>query len=117
MVYRTAGEVPLTVDDLVFVGSGGKVAAIARATGQIVWEHKVADGIVSILCDPTVGLLVGASGHIWCLDPVTGVQRWHNELKGFGHGSVAIATARAATRADDGTANAAVIAAVVATSG
>jgi outer membrane protein assembly factor BamB len=115
MVYRTAGEVPLRADDLVFVGSGGRVAAMTRATGEIVWEHKVADAIVSVLCDPAVGLLVGASGRIWCLDPVTGVQRWHNELKGFGHGSVAIATTRAATRADDGT-EAVVAAAVVATS-
>jgi outer membrane protein assembly factor BamB len=116
MVYRTEGEVPLKADDLVFVGSGGKVAAIARAGGEIVWEQKMADGIVSLLCDPAVGLLVGASGRLWCLDPVTGSQRWHNELKGFGLGAVAIATARAATRADDGT-NAAIIAAVVATNG
>jgi len=31
-------------------------------------------------------LLVSMSGYMWALDPVTGVELWHNPLKGMGTG-------------------------------
>ena len=98
--YRTPETNPRTVEDLVFIGCGGKVAALDRATGEVIWKCKVFDGFVTVLYDVAVGLLVGSSGYLWCLDPLTGGQRWHNRLKGFGHGSLSIATKRGATHDD-----------------
>jgi|SRR5579883_276503 len=96
--YRTSRKAQLSINDLAFVGAGGKVAAIHRRTGKIAWSQTVSDGgaFVSILLDGDA-LFVGARGHLWCLDPLNGGQRWINELKGFGYGNVAIATARVAS--------------------
>ena len=97
--YRTPETNPLTVEDLVFVGCGVQVAAVHRATGGVVWKQKVSAGSVSAIhYDADVGLLVGSSGSLRCLDPLTGGERWHNRLKGFGHGDVVIATARRASQ-------------------
>jgi len=32
-------------------------------------------------------LIVSTNGYIYCLDPLTGVIRWHNPLKGYGGGA------------------------------
>jgi hypothetical protein len=38
-------------------------------------------------------LLAATHGEIFCLDPQTGIIRWHNPLKGYGWGLVSIAAA------------------------
>lgn len=82
---------PLTqqraVADMVFVGLSRKVLAIDRYTGEIVWEWKApkGSGFVSVLLDGD-RLIVGASGYLYCLDPVYGQLVWENPLKGKGQG-------------------------------
>ena len=97
--YRTSAETTINVEELLFVGCGGRVAALKRATGEIVWQHKVSQGFVSILFERG-SLYVGCGGHLWCLDPLSGGQRWHSDLPGFGLGSIGLATSRGATHQD-----------------
>ena len=97
--YRTPTEATVTVEELLFVGCSGRIAALKRATGEILWQHKLSQGFVSVFLDRG-SLYVGCMGHLWCLDPVTGGQRWHNDLPGFGHGSIGLATTRGATHQD-----------------
>jgi outer membrane protein assembly factor BamB len=82
-----------------FIFSNGKVAAINKADGQIVWEVKLKDylsssatvlmyGQISVEGDK---IFVGASGILLCLSTKDGALIWKNELKGWGYQFVSIA--------------------------
>ena len=81
------GRSSLTVDDLVFVGFNSKIAALDRATGDLVWQWKApkGSGFVAILLDGDQ-LIVSVSGYTYAVDPATGETLWTNPLKGFGYG-------------------------------
>lgn len=82
----------MKTSDLMFVGIKGSVIALNRDTGQQVWAtHLKGADFVNVVLDGE-NLLASASGEIFCLDPLTGVGRWHNPLKGFGTGFVTLAT-------------------------
>jgi hypothetical protein len=82
----------MKTSQLVFVGIKGSVVALDCATGQQVWATalKGSDFVNVVLHDGAV--LASCQGEIFCLDPLTGILRWHNPLKGFGRGSATIAT-------------------------
>jgi outer membrane protein assembly factor BamB len=84
-----------------FIFSNGKVAAINKADGQIVWEVKLKDylsssatvlmyGQISVEGDK---IFVGSSGILLCLSTKDGAFIWKNELKGWGYQFVSIANA------------------------
>jgi outer membrane protein assembly factor BamB len=85
----------MTVEQLIFVGFNGYVAALDRDTGEIVWsntqmKHK---GHVIFLLDGD-RLIVSIKGYIHCLDPLTGQILWDNPMKGFGYGIASLASVR-----------------------
>jgi outer membrane protein assembly factor BamB len=84
-----------SVQDLVFVGLNSRLAALQRDTGEIVWQWKASKprthGYVSVLLLDETRLIVSVNGYTYCLDPLTGKQRWFNELPGFGTGVTSIA--------------------------
>ena len=79
-------------NNVLFILSNGRVAAINKKDGQIIWEIKVKQylGGAAIM---TVGqlvveddkLFVGASGILLCLSAKDGSLIWKNELKGWGY--------------------------------
>jgi outer membrane protein assembly factor BamB len=75
------------LDDLVFVGFNSRIAALDRATGELIWDWKAphGSGFVAILLDIDQ-LIVSVSGYTYALDPATGDTLWTNLLKGFGYG-------------------------------
>ena len=81
---------------LVFIGIKGSVVALNRATGQQVWATRLkgSDFVNVVLLDGSV--LATCRGEVFCLDPLTGVLKWHNPLKGFGTGLATIAAEGAA---------------------
>ncbi len=84
----------LTVDQLVFVGLNGRVVALHRDTGDIVWtNNQMSPGYVTFLLDGD-RLIVSTNGYICCLDPLTGAIRWYNPLRGFGVGPTSLASVR-----------------------
>ena len=87
--YRTPSDARLTSGDMVFVGCGGRVAAVKRSDGTILWQHKLTDrgSSVSLLLEAG-SLLVGSQGNVWCLDPLSGGQKWHHPNKATGFDSI-----------------------------
>jgi outer membrane protein assembly factor BamB len=83
------------VQDLVFVGLNSRLAALQRDTGKVVWQWRapkpMSRGYVSVLLLDETRLIVSVNGYTYCLDPLSGIQRWFNELAGFGSGVTSIA--------------------------
>jgi outer membrane protein assembly factor BamB len=81
---------------LVFVGLAGKVLALNRDTGEVVWTWSDREnpmrGFVSVLVDGD-RLMVGVNGYLTCLD-FAGSELWRNPLKGMGIGVTCIASSR-----------------------
>ena len=74
----------MRVEQLIFVGLNGYAVALDRDTGEIVWSNNdLKSGAVTLLLDGD-RLIVSTGGYLFCLDPLTGKQRWDNPLKGYG---------------------------------
>ncbi|HEV7239012.1 MAG TPA: PQQ-binding-like beta-propeller repeat protein [Thermoanaerobaculia bacterium] len=72
-----------------YIGLGGHVLAIDRATGAEIWRCKLrSSSFVTIAVEPDA-IYAGANGELFCIDPATGSIRWHNKLKGLGISVVA----------------------------
>ena len=83
-----------------FIFSNGKLAAINKQNGDIVWEVALKNyvsaastllyGQISVEGDK---IFIGASGILLCLSTKDGSLIWKNELKGWGYQFVHIAGA------------------------
>jgi outer membrane protein assembly factor BamB len=84
--------------NVVYILSGGRVAAINKKDGSIVWEIKLRPLLPSGVT-LSIGqinfedgkLFVAGSGVILCLDARDGKLIWINSLKGWGYGFVSMA--------------------------
>jgi outer membrane protein assembly factor BamB len=109
-------------NDNMYIFSNGRVAAINKKDGSIVWEIKLKEYIkagmsytvaqISVEGDK---IYVGVSGIIVCLAVKDGSLIWKNELKGWGYSYVSIANAGNTDQglAASAAASAAVVAATV----
>lgn len=87
-------------NNLLFILSNGRVAAINKNDGQIVWEVKLRQYLSSAV-SLTIGqinvegnnIFVGGSGILLCLSTKDGSLIWKNELKGWGFQFVSMANA------------------------
>jgi outer membrane protein assembly factor BamB len=83
-----------------YILSKGRVAAINKKDGSILWEVKLkqyissasAYGFGQITVEDNK-LYIGTSGILLCLHAKDGSLVWKNELKGWGYGFVSIAGA------------------------
>lgn len=81
-----------------FILSNGRVAAIHKKDGQIIWEVKLREYLGSSVAH-VVGqisvednkIFVGVSGILLCLSTKDGSLIWKNELKGWGYQFVSMA--------------------------
>jgi outer membrane protein assembly factor BamB len=81
-----------------FILSNGRVAAINKKDGQIIWEVKlrqylsnsVANAVGQISVEDNK-IFVGVSGILLCLSTKDGSLIWKNELKGWGFQFVSMA--------------------------
>ena len=89
-VYSTfSAELPMS---LLFVGIKDSVIALDAATGETVWATPLGGSdYVAVLWDGT-SLYATNRGEVWCLDPMTGAVKWHNQLKGYGRGMISLAS-------------------------
>jgi outer membrane protein assembly factor BamB len=106
-----------------FILSNGRVAAINKKDGTIVWEIKLKEYLSSKMT-LTYGqitvegdkIFIGSSGMLLCLSTKDGALIWKNELKGWGYSFVSMSNAdnnAASAAASGAAASAAVIAATV----
>lgn len=83
---------------MLYILSSGRVAAIDKGNGEIVWEVKLkeyAGGAVS----HSIGqialeqgkLYIGCAGILLCLSANDGSLIWKNELKGWGYQFISMA--------------------------
>jgi outer membrane protein assembly factor BamB len=80
-------ELPMNIDQLIFVGLNGYAVALDRDTGEIVWSNnEMKSGYVTLLLDGD-RLIVSTNGYIYCLDPLTGKIVWNNPMRGYGVGT------------------------------
>ena len=86
--------------DYLYVLSNGRVAAINKKDGTIVWEVKLKQYLSSKMT-LTYGqisaegdkLFIGATGILVCLSIKDGSLIWKNELKGWGYSFVSMSNA------------------------
>ncbi len=105
-----------------FILSNGRVAAINKKDGQIVWEVKLRQYLSSAVT-MSIGqisvednkIYVGASGILLCLSTKDGSLIWKNELKGWGFQFVSMANVNNEAASAAAKASAAATAAVIAT--
>jgi glucose dehydrogenase len=108
---------------VLFILSNGRVAAINKKDGTIVWEVKLRKYLSSSVA-MAVGqihfedgkLYIGVSGIAICLDAKDGALVWKNDLKGWGYNFVSMANVgseAAASAVIAASTSAAVIAATV----
>jgi outer membrane protein assembly factor BamB len=85
----------LTTDDLLFVSFNGKVIAVDRLDGSIVWKWKApkSTGLVALLPSGD-RLFASSNGYTWALDPTNGAELWFQPFKGEGFGVAMLATMR-----------------------
>ena len=83
-----------------FILSNGKVAAINKKDGQIVWEVKLStyagNSLAFAIGQITVednNIYIGCAGIVLCLSTRDGSLIWKNELKGWGYQFVSMANA------------------------
>ena len=82
----------MTPSKFIYVGIKGAVIALNSATGHEVWAKKLTGSdFVNVVLNGS-DLLAATHGELFCLDPQTGIIRWHNPLKGYGWGLVSIAS-------------------------
>ncbi len=87
------------MDDYLFIGMKGCVAAINKSTGIEEWRTKLADGFFSAVRSSNVAvlytdgiLIAGCNGHLFGIETKTGKKLWHNELEGAGYGDLSLST-------------------------
>lgn len=75
----------------IYLGVKGSVMALNSANGQQLWTTSLKGmDFVNVVLDGN-NLYATTRGEIFCLDPQTGIIRWHNPLKGYGWGLISIA--------------------------
>ena len=84
--------------NILYIFSNGRVAAIDKKDGSIVWEIKLKD-VIGNSTNHSVGqinvegdnIYIGVYGILACLSTKDGSLKWKNELKGWGFGFVSMA--------------------------
>lgn len=85
----------MSLEDLLFVGFNGRVVALEKRSGELVWDWKCpkpTSQMVAILVEGE-RIYASSAGYTYCLDALSGEQLWDNPLKGLGTGVPCLATA------------------------
>ena len=83
--------------DILYILSNGRVAAINKKDGSIIWEVKLkefAGSMARAIGQITVEgdkIYVGSGGILLCLSTKDGSLIWKNELKGWGYNFISFA--------------------------
>ena len=81
----------MTQSRFVYLGVKGSVLALNSATGEQLWATPLKGADFVNVALGGNNLYAATHGEIFCLEPQSGIIRWHNSLKGYGWGLVSIA--------------------------
>jgi outer membrane protein assembly factor BamB len=111
---------PMKKNNNMYIFSNGRVAAINKKDGSIIWEIKLKQYIntsmaytVAQISVEDDKIFVGVSGIVICLATKDGALIWKNELKGWGYSYVSMANAGNTDQNQSTSASAAAAAAAV----
>ena len=93
----------MDIDQLIFVGLNGRVVAIDRERGRMIWQWqspKPRRGFVAIMLDGD-RVVAGLGGYLYCLEAATGRMLWENPLTGFGLGMFSLASVRGCSQSSE----------------
>ncbi len=105
-----------------FILSNGKLAAINKKDGNIIWDVKLKEYLSAKITFTYAQIIVeddklfiGSTGILLCLNAKDGTLIWKNELKGWGYHFLNMANSNNAAAASSATTvnNAAIIAATI----
>jgi outer membrane protein assembly factor BamB len=85
----------MDVNELLFLGTHGHVAALQKSTGNLVWKTSLPStgySVVALIVEDG-RLFCASGGRAFALDPLTGEILWTNDLPGLGSGFVFATTA------------------------
>jgi outer membrane protein assembly factor BamB len=83
-----------SVDQMVFVGLNGWVAALDRDSGEVIWYNsELNSGYTTLLLDGD-RLIASTNGYLYCLDPKNGKILWKNPMTGYGVGVASLISVR-----------------------
>ncbi len=77
--------------NLIFAGIKGRVVALDRGTGKIVWSTHLSGGDFVNVVLSGGDLFASTKGEVFSIEPATGQIRWHNPLPGYGRGLMTLA--------------------------
>ena len=83
--------------DRLYIFSNGKVAALNKKDGTIIWETELKAHVsytghsVGQITFEEGKLFIGVTGRVICLNAKDGSLLWVNELKGWGYNFVSLA--------------------------
>jgi len=72
--------------DIVFLGLKGKVTAISKSDGKILWVTELSGAQYVTMTADATRLYACTYGKLFCLDISTGEILWKNGLSGYGYG-------------------------------
>ena len=75
--------------DTIYIGVGGHVVAIDRATGAEHWRCKLRSSNFVTIAVEAEAIYAGVNGELFCVDKGSGAILWRNRLKGLGMSIVA----------------------------
>lgn len=78
---------------MVFTGIRGRVMALDRTKGDVIWNNRLGGNDFVNLLFAGGDLYAATRGELFCLNVDSGQIRWHNPLKGYGRGLMTITTA------------------------
>jgi len=85
--------------DLLFVGTHGRVRALDKRTGDEVWTTSLPStgyGLVTLLVEDDM-IYAGSRGHLFALRPADGAVLWRNDLPSMGYGDMMLVTMRSSS--------------------
>ena len=72
--------------EIIFTGTGGRVTAINRLNGGVLWQTKVGgSSFVTVIADDTM-VYAQSRGKLLALELISGKILWENGLAGCGYG-------------------------------
>lgn len=76
------------MENRVYLGVKGRVAAIDRSSGELLWKtHLKGSGFVNVAFDAGM-VLAHTRGELFALEPGSGQILWRNGLAGLGYGYI-----------------------------
>src|SRR5262249_11493644 len=78
--------------DPLYVGIKGRVLALDRGSGEILWESSLTGGQMVTMLIEQKRIFASTKGEVFCLDRATGALLWRNKLPGLGLDLVCLAT-------------------------